>query len=701
MSKKIDKSYHLRRINIALTGVICLAITYGAVRPMAVKTTVQFDGAGVQSTTLPFYAKVFPSKYYVVKTEFQRNTFSPTFYTFIPDDCIEYIKVNDNFVPGFQPFCDRFRGRTINLRESLVIGVNTLEVRVRDTGWYTGLKAHSSVRDPVNILLMLLLVALLYWFILPYIDSSSQHSLESLYYKLPKRKRLLASHVCTGLLSVIVFYAMYIAMIKLGNRVAYEFSGAYTVDSPMYWAVGRGILNGLVPYVDLWESKPPGIFLLSALSIWMTDTVIFGHILQGICIIGIPFLFASIASHESRKLNQQSRLLYTGTGLLIGTLFALYSAQRSGEYQVESFGAFFGILYVWVVVLARPRFTKVQLAIATLSILAAVGLKEPFLLSILAASLLLNRSWEQTLERCIKPLFFAALIGTLLMAFLGFLHPYLTVYLPEMLGKHISSHSHVPLFERAQNIWSLVYDIEGYSKYLYFIMIVSLISSFMHHRKNHLLTWTMGNGVAICVAIFLLSLAVGIGGQYYNHHFAFAIPGYAAIAVVAMRSTRMHWYRKSAKLLMLSILSFSAIGITQIHQTNFSANLTGLKSEKEKAVTTAQAIDGILEACGKDTYMFLGSIGAQPYAYTDHSPMGPIFFQLPYLLNSDRPEFQKSFVHNLHTAELIVLHQVISPDLEYETKSVLNFDVHTTPWECAKPYQHLIDPKYTLYYRGT
>jgi hypothetical protein len=38
-------------------------------------------------------------------------------------------------------------------------------------------------------------------------------------------------------------------------------------DYLLYTVVGRGILNGLTPYIDLFESKPPGMFLLAAVSL--------------------------------------------------------------------------------------------------------------------------------------------------------------------------------------------------------------------------------------------------------------------------------------------------------------------------------------------------------------------------------------------------------------------------------------------------
>ena len=38
-------------------------------------------------------------------------------------------------------------------------------------------------------------------------------------------------------------------------------------------------------------------------------------------------------------------------------------------------------------------------------------------------------------------------------------------------------------------------------------------------------------------------------------------------------------------------------------------------------------IDKILDACKLDRYMFIGQNGLQPYAFTKHSPVGPLFLQ--------------------------------------------------------------------------
>src|SRR2546422_741744 len=68
-----------------------------------------------------------------------------------------------------------------------------------------------------------------------------------------------------------LLFSMPFAIWELIRRVQLELLGAVQPDAYLYFTVGRGILNGLLPYKDLFETKPPGMFLLSALSLWITN----------------------------------------------------------------------------------------------------------------------------------------------------------------------------------------------------------------------------------------------------------------------------------------------------------------------------------------------------------------------------------------------------------------------------------------------
>jgi len=131
----------------------------------------------------------------------------------------------------------------------------------------------------------------------------------------------------------------------------YELSGAFNAwDVNLYWTIGRGIINGILPYTGLFETKPPGIFILSALSFYFFDSTILTHIVQvlALLIIATVPLFAYILHSKEKS------IFGIAFSTLLGLLLALYTHERAGLVQVESFGAAFGILaillmcYLWV-----------------------------------------------------------------------------------------------------------------------------------------------------------------------------------------------------------------------------------------------------------------------------------------------------------------------------------------------------------------
>ena len=107
------------------------------------------------------------------------------------------------------------------------------------------------------------------------------------------------------------------------------------------------MLNGLTPYADLFETKPPGIFLLHALSLKLFGSQFLVKLLQAIVLLGIPVLVVvpSIAFVQGRS-NAQRRLISL-TSILFGLLLALYTANQAGEGLTESYGTFFVISYFY------------------------------------------------------------------------------------------------------------------------------------------------------------------------------------------------------------------------------------------------------------------------------------------------------------------------------------------------------------------
>lgn len=258
-----------------------------------------------------------------------------------------------------------------------------------------------------------------------------------------------------ALVAFCILFAITIAAVLnagyyLAQVLALEARGSIRSDSQLFLIIGRGMLNGLRPYVDLFESKPPGMFFLFALSLMATGDDRIALFLQVSIFIAFPLLLAGFAWLELRRAGQdRGRYVLIGVALILGILLALYLEERSGNFHAESFGAFFASLYLLHVFMCRDPSRKTALLVNACLLLATVGLKEPFILTTLAGTLLIVRDRKHFLHAFIIPLILAIVLGVAVLTTFGYLGPYLTLYLPAMLGHRIDANPLEPLWVRA------------------------------------------------------------------------------------------------------------------------------------------------------------------------------------------------------------------------------------------------------------
>lgn len=241
-------------------------------------------------------------------------------------------------------------------------------------------------------------------------------------------------------LSIILVVAALLAIMALASRISTPWQvGRYGGDLGAYFTVGRGILNGLVPYRDLFETKPPGIFLLAALSLRLTggdNLYLAAHL---VAVVGVPLALLAFAIRESRGRSRLRRLNLCLFAWVTGAALALYTFQRGEGYQTEDIGAFFAVLYLLFVCWERERLSASRTVLASLCLLGALGMKEPFVLAILGAALLVAEGWPFFVRAFLVPAMIAIVAGTVLLAALGYLGPYLHIYLPEILTGRLRS----------------------------------------------------------------------------------------------------------------------------------------------------------------------------------------------------------------------------------------------------------------------
>ena len=109
-------------------------------------------------------------------------------------------------------------------------------------------------------------------------------------------------------------------------------------DQGIYALVGDGLLHGRVPYKDLWDFKPPGIFFVYALA-----QALFGKNMMAPRLLEVLSLFGCVAA--MRRISNQVFENRTA-GLLGGAIAALIHAEMDFWHtgQPETFGALFTLL---------------------------------------------------------------------------------------------------------------------------------------------------------------------------------------------------------------------------------------------------------------------------------------------------------------------------------------------------------------------
>jgi hypothetical protein len=470
------------------------------------------------------------------------------------------------------------------------------------------------------------------------------------------------------LIKLFLFLLLGNILFELFAMLKYELYHLQYWDAFVYSAVGRGILNGISPYSEMFDIKPPGIYLLTALSHYLSDGLLLANlyqILSLLIIAGIP-----ITAYFRFAQNRSAELLFASAFLSL--LLALYAGERSGGVQTESLGAALGCIAVFA--FASPDFDKnkkLYLGLAVLGLLGACGFKEPFLFSLLGCSLLFLDSFKETVKKFILPLCLAIAIGFIIILATGILDGFIS-YLQYMSSAHINRYGSPYL--RGVQVFKLFQDLNNYAWGLGYLFACLLFSPFAFCKEN-LIT----KAFLFLSGLLLASFTVGLGGEYYDHHYVFAVPFYAALWLYFLRNniSRKH------SIFILIILAISALNITKNDwpsKTNY-AQYHNKFSELE-----ANYIDSVLSRENLDRYLPLSLTNQFGiWGYTKHSPQGPYFIQDSRFMK-DIPQLKYSVLAELKNAQIIVDGDVsFWPEPQKsEAEKFLQENFSLEPWNSVK-----------------
>lgn len=470
--------------------------------------------------------------------------------------------------------------------------------------------------------------------------------------------------------------AILVALYGLLARVWYEVSsGVLHNDALIFQTVGRGYLNGYLPYQDLFETKPPGIFLIHALSWKLFQSQFLVKVLQAIVLLGIPILTTlpvlSLIEDRSIPERKVSSLLT----ILFGLLLALFTANQAGEGLTESYGACAVLAYFALLQIGKPK-----VVLMGLLLLIAAGLKEPFLLIVVAGVVLLcdRRSYTQNF---LIPLGIAIALGFIGLLATGIAGPFFQVYLPHMLTFHIHQHD-TPLYLRMFEVWRVFVNMGAYSWWFSGGVIVVIVSVCLRSIGHRLLVMRYG------ISVLLVLLAIAIGGDFYGHHFVFAVPVYAIL-----------WWKYLKEFgprfgyVVIMLFACSALFDTRF---TYADSTESWKQKETELRSVAVTMDTVMERCGYDRYLQMVVRGYGPYPYTKASPYGPIFVHYARFIGRTQ-EYSNAHIRALQETPLVLLYDIENSNLTDFAKQYFGATFSEDAPACAGEDYQGIEPYHLLF----
>ncbi|PIR54092.1 hypothetical protein COU75_02865 [Candidatus Peregrinibacteria bacterium CG10_big_fil_rev_8_21_14_0_10_42_8] len=413
--------------------------------------------------------------------------------------------------------------------------------------------------------------------------------------------------------------AIVLSFAGLIARCYYEMSGVMYGDTMIFQTVGRGILNGILPYSGLFETKPPGIFLMHTASLWLFDSQLLVKILQVLALVSIPVLVLIPSIENVSMRPAQQRQLVTLVTILFGLVLSLYVANQAGMGLVESYGVALALLYLVLLQCWDQGLGPWKVFTLGVLMLLTIGLKEPFLLILLSCVLLLQKN---LLRSFVYPFCIAAMLGLAALFLLGYLEPFFSVYLKHMLGFHVYQQN-APFVLRALQIWRTFINMGAYSWWLACAVSLLWVYSF-----------SKGYIIRMVCSSYLFFLAIAIGGDFYGHHFIFAVPCFVVFFWNALRRD-----------IFLEKIIFGFLGLlilASLH-TQLVYDVTSWRLEEKEFKEVASVIDTVMDRCGYTEYIQMIPRGGGPFAYTKHSPSGPIFIHYSRFIGAS-PMYQEKYI---------------------------------------------------------
>lgn len=500
---------------------------------------------------------------------------------------------------------------------------------------------------------------------------------------------------------------------NLSVLLALEMQGVLDPDSVVYLILGRGLLNGFSLYtMDFFEVQPPGIFLLTAFSLLLHGDERIALLIAVVGMAALPVSLGIFAWKESKTLDTLSRAFIIALAVSLGELITLYLERRAPGVETQTYGSFFASMFVLCIAWSSDPPTWKRILLSGFLLFCALGTKEPFLLTTVAAVLLLARAPRDLVRMYGLPLVAGGAIAAVVLFAMGVLFTY-----PASLGVTFASRvggSVVdPLLLRGLHLNPLHVNLSGLypeAPLLAYAIWALWAVVPLHKSGEKTIAASLLSLLASVAAYFVMDSAyVGVLSlllppDIVAANWAVLLPSIRVFCVVAPIFVGLCVYEwkqgiLGSRLVAMAALSLTAlaVGISTYSGNHFAFAIPiyyalvllcirsfcehpdrwlawvpvtllgtitafqyatdanhlaylhgGMELSYERNRTRVAALDGLMDACGIERYYS----GDNAFSMTRHSPWGPIPMDMDFL-GADHP-LKKTFSANIASSALIV-----------------------------------------------
>jgi|GEM_PF-5393877 len=414
---------------------------------------------------------------------------------------------------------------------------------------------------------------------------------------------------------------------KVWGGYTYMLEKTYADDFSTFAAVGNGILHGDKPYINLSEEKPPVIFYLCAASIKLFGDLTLITILSFISYLVILFVPAYLAFRYSKIKKNLVKAVITLSVFIFTLAIESFMFWSVAAGIPELFGTLFCILNIWILVKLKEKSFEWHwgnVVVSAVLICLACMTKEPFLIILIASSLVFFENTKKYWLAMICSYALGGLIIILFLTCLGLLPAYFSIYLPYLMSSRIGGASGLTSGLKFGNIFGRIKEFSPF--FLGSIVGIYLLGGFIVAKNTKAgLVKKIVIGIAVTFFVVYFSVYSIMVGNAYAQHYLFIIA--VIVSFVVFIATRKAINKiDTVCLCLLVLLSVSSTMGVQPHKSRGVLSQTSIEGKQARAAYA----DEILSRLGYDEFVYLSPCNHDKvfYEFTKTSKVtGPWFYQ--------------------------------------------------------------------------